>query len=231
LEIPQMTNRQEHHVRAERDDIDCLVALLAPLEGAIWLATDVATQIHWTIAASSVDPVADTPDGRFCRAHGLLTVSDCDHAPVFMINEGDSLHWIEENQILAVRELGEASCEIRLERLVDLDAEACDLERRSCRPTADLPSRTITLGTCRHLQIYDDQLPTGVDEVDERLNVIESTIGARRQLFGPATGTLDVLVKMERDLIELMRTQPVRSFVWAAVLHEQISLLRQALCA
>ena len=226
-----MTNRTMSRVRADRDEIDCLVAALMPLAGGIWLVTDLVTLVHWTVTASSVTPVTDAPDGRFCRAFGLITIRDQDEEPIFLINERDEIEWIEPNQILAVRELGDVACEMRFERLDDLGARVIEAANMGCNRSAGAPLRTIALGSGQFLQIYDDQLPTGDANVDVLLRTIEETIDARRRLFGPSAGTLDVMDQLDRDLNGILRATPVRSHIWAAVLREQIACLRQALAA
>lgn len=226
-----MTTRSSNFVRVHRDDVDCLITFLAPLEGAIWLVTDLTTHIHWTLEAKNVEPVVDTPDGRFCRAFGLLTICDRHGEPVFLINDGDTIDWIEPDQILAVCELGDRSCEMRFERLEDLDVHLLDVTKVQCNLANDAPLRKIAFGSARFLQIYDDQLPTGDDEADEVLRTIEATIEARRRLIGPAAGTLDVMDELEHILDVTIRGNHVRSYIWAAVLREQIDQIRQTLAA
>ena len=225
-----MMTQVETSIRAERDEVEQLIATLGPLSGGIWLATDLTTHVHWTILADSIVPVEEAPDGRTCRAFGLVTVRAPDGEPVFLINQGDTLDWIEEGQILAVRELGQESLEIRLERLDDLDA------RLICAFSSDRQSEaailhTIAVGHGRLLPIYDEQRPTGNPDVDRLLQTIETTIDARRRLIGPASGTLDVLEQMTRDLHRTLRTHQVRSYIWATVLQEQIDTMRQRLAA
>lgn len=229
-ETCQMMTQLQTSIRADCDDIDQLIATLEPLSGGIWLATDLTTHVHWAIMAESIAPVPETPDGGFCRANGLVTVCSPGGEPVFLINQGDTLAWIEPGQILAVRELGETMLEIRLERLDDLDARfICAHNNLWQRDTTML--RTIAVSDARHLQIYDQQLPTGDPEADANLRLIEMTIDERRRLVGPNAGTLDVMRQLACDLDRTMRVHPVRSFVWAAVLQEQIAGMRQLLAA
>jgi hypothetical protein len=224
-----MTQQTARPVRAQHDNIDDLVTFLEPLLGGIWLATDLRTLVHWTIAADQVIPVIESPEDRVCRAFGVVTVCAPDAVPVFLINERDELEWIEAEQILAVRELGEMSCEIRLERLDDLDARQIDAFNLSQSSNDGL--RTIATGNARYLQVYDDQLPTGCPDADANLRMIEATIEARQRLIGPTAGTLDVLRQMAADLYQTMRTCPIRSYIWAAVLQERIAAARARLAA
>lgn len=224
-----MTSWPATPLDTRRDEIECVVAALEPLAGSFWLATDLTTLVHWTVAAGSISPVSDTSERGFCRAFGLVTICDPKGEPVFLINERDTIGWVEPERILAVRELGEESCEIRLERLDDLDARPIGAVNLACRADSDPRLRTIAIGRAAHLQVYDDQLPTGDDDVDALLGTIETTIDARRRLFGPAAGTLDVMEQLERDLDATLRTRPVRSYIWAAVLREQIASMRQSL--
>jgi hypothetical protein len=225
-----MTTPTASHVRAERDDIECLIATLEPLTGGIWLATDLRTHVHWTIMAAHLCPVNESPENRICRANGLVTVCSPASEPVFLIHERDTLEWLEPERVLAVRELGDASCEIRLERLDDLDARLIDAFNICAQPDESIP-RLIGVGHARYIQVYDDQLLTGDPDVDATFRMIESTIDARRRLIGPNAGTRDVLKQMSCDLDRILRTGNVRSYIWAAVLHEQIAAMRQQLAA
>ncbi len=225
-----MTTPTPHAICAKPGDIDCLIASLRPLSGGYWLATDLKTHVHWTIPADQIRPVIESPSDRICRAFGLVTVCAPDGQPVFLINERDTLDWLEPERVLAVRELGDASCEIRLERLDDLDARLID--QFSVQNRCDnQPFRTIEVERSRFLQVYDDQLPTGSADADAALLMIERTIDARRQLIGPTSGTRDVLEQMARDLDLTLRTYAIRSFIWAAVLQEQIASMRELLAA
>ena len=225
-----MTTPTLHPIRAEQDDINGLIASLQPLTGGFWLATDLKTHVHWTIVADHLRPVVESPEDRICRAFGLVTVCAPDGEPVFLINERDTLDWLEPERILAVRELGDESCEIRLERLDDLDVRLIDAFnlQNVCDNTT---LRTIAVGQSRYIQVYDDQLPTGSAEVDAALQMIEMTIDARRRLIGPTSGTLDVLEQMARDLDQTLRAYPIRAYIWAAVLQEQIATMRELLAA
>ena len=212
-------------VRVEHDDINNLIATLEPVIGGFWLATDLTTHIHWTVNAARIVPVIESAADRICRAIGVATICATNGEPVFLINERDTLDWIEPDRVVAVRELGDESCEIRLERLDDLEVRLVDSLHLHRRPDCD-SLRTIAVGPSRFLQIYDDQLPTGNTDADAALRMIEMTIDSRRHLIGPATGTLDVLEQMEIELDLTLRALPVRSYVWAAVLREQIAGMR-----
>lgn len=225
-----MTTPTTPHVRAEQDDIECLIATLEPLTGGIWLATDLRTHVYWTIMAAQLCPVNESPEDRICRAHGLVTVCSPEGEPVFLIHERDTLNWLEPERILAVRELGDASCEIRLERLDDLDARLIDAFN-ICAQTDESIPRMIGVGQSRYIQVYDDQLPTGNPDADAAFRMIESTIDARRRLIGPNAGTREVLQQMACDLDQILRTGKIRSYIWAAVLHEQITGMRRRLAA
>ena len=225
-----MTTGLPRPVCAEQDDIQHLIASLQPLTGGFWLATDLKTHVHWTIMADHVRPVIESPEDRICRAFGLVTVCAPDGEPVFLIHERDTLDWLEPERILAVRELGDESCEIRLERLDDLDVRLIDAFNLQ-NGIANSTPRTIAVRQSRYLQVYDDQLPTGNPEADAALQMIEMTIDARRRLIGPSSGTLDVLEQMANDLDQTLRAYPIRSFIWAAVLREQIASMRELLAA
>lgn len=225
-----MNNRVELSIRADRNEIEQLISVADPLLGGIWLATDLTTLVHWIVMAATITPAPSTPDGRICRATGLVTVCAPDGEPVFLINQGDTITWLEPRQALAVRELGEQSLEIRLERLDDLDARLMSPIHHSARCDASI-LRTIAVGDARYLQIYDEQLPTGDPAVDAILEMIETTIDARRRLIGPTAGTLDVLQQLAHDLSATLRAYPVRSFIWATVLREQIAGMRALLAA
>jgi hypothetical protein len=224
-----MTQQTGKPVRAQNDNIDVLAAVLEPLLGGIWLATDLRTLVHWTIPAKHVIPVIESPEDRVCRAFGVLTVCAPDDSPVFLINERDELEWIEAEQILAVRELGDRACEIRLERLDDLDVRLIDAFNLYQISSDGL--RTISTGNARYVQIYDDQIPTGCPDADANLRLIEATIDARQRLIGPTAGTMDVLGQMATDLYQTLRTCPVRSYIWAAVLQERIASARAGMAA
>lgn len=230
-ETEQLLTLADTTVRADRTEIERLIAALDPLSGGIWLATDFTTRIHWTIRASHVSCVTGALEGRACRASGLVTVCDPDFLPIFLIHEGDTLEWLDPGQTLAVRELGQESLEIRIERLDDLDARIIDRVNVGEYLAIDEMIRTISIGDGQFVQIYDEQLPTGDGEADAALQLIETTIEARRRLIGPASGTLDVLNQMERDLDDAMRVLPVASYVWAAVILERIALMREHLAA
>jgi len=225
-----LTTPDAQPVRAEPDNIDVLIASLQPLTGGFWLATDVKTLVHWTIRAARIRSVISSPEDRICRAFGLVTVCAPDGEPVFLINERDTLQWLEPERIIAVRELGDESCEIRLERLDDLDVRLIDTFNlhTGCD---NATRRTIAVGQSRYLQIYDDQLPTSNPDADAALQMIEKTIDARRRLIGPTAGTLDVLDQMAADLDQTLRTCTVCSYIWAAVLQEQIASMRELLAA
>ncbi len=225
-----MTTQTAPPVRAERDDIQCLIATLEPLIGGIWLATDLRTHVHWTIMADRRCPVVASPEERVCRANGLVTICSPASEPVFLIHERDTLDWLEPDRVLAVRELGDESCEIRLERLDDLDARLIDAFNLNAQPDGSMP-RMMGVGRSRYIQVYDDQLPTGDPDTDAAFRMIESTIDARRRLIGPNAGTREVLKQMACDLEQILRTGKVRSYIWAAVLHEQIMVMRQQLAA
>ncbi len=230
-ETRRVTTDTDTCIRAERDDVQRLIDVLQPLTGGIWLATDMTTLFHWTISAHSVALVEADPNGRVCRAFGLATICTADAQPVFLINERDSLEWIEPGEVLAVRDLGDRSCEIRLERLDDLDARliaAFDIQKQG---QANPALRVLSVGNCQYLQIYDEQLPTGDPAADGELQTIEDTIEARRTLYGPSAGTLDVLKQMERQLDATARKYAIGSHVWAAVLRERIAGLRESLAA
>jgi hypothetical protein len=215
--------------RAQHDNIDELIAALDPLLGGIWLATDLRTLFHWTITAAQIMPVLEFPEDRVCRAFGIVTISAPDGQPVFLINERDTIEWIEAGQMLAVQELGEASCEIRLERLDDDDARLIDAFNLGNTGSDSL--RTIAVGNARYLQIYDDQLPTGCPNADANLRMIEATIDARQRLIGPTAGTREVIEQMAVDLDQTMRSCPVQSYIWAAVLQERIAGIRARMAA
>jgi hypothetical protein len=225
-----MTTPTASHVRAELDDIECLVATLEPLTGGIWLATDLRTHVHWTIMADRLCPVIESPEGRICRANGLVTICSPASEPVFLIHERDTLDWLEADRVLAVRELGDETCEIRLERLDDLDARLIDAFNICTQPGGSSP-RMIGVGQSRYIQVYDDQLPSGDPDADAAFRMIESTIDARRRLIGPNAGTREVLDQMARDLDQILRSASLRSYIWAAILHEQIAGMRQQLAA
>lgn len=228
-ETQAMTQQTGKPFRAQYDNIDELIAVLEPLLGGIWLATDVRTLVHWTVMADQVTPVNESPDDVVCRAFGVVTVCAPDGVPVFLINERDTLQWIEADQILAVRELGDVTCEIRLERLDDLDVQLVDAFNLPMNGADTL--RTISAGNARHLQIYDGQLPTGCPDADSNLRMIEATIDARQRLVGPPAGTLDVLEQMAVDLDHTLRSCRIRSYIWAAVLFERIASARARLAA
>ncbi|HEX5167337.1 MAG TPA: hypothetical protein VFV93_18155 [Thermomicrobiales bacterium] len=225
-----MTTRPDAQILADCDDTDTLVAALAPLTGAIWLATDLTTLVHWTFMAGSVDVVPEPAVGRICRAFGLVTVCAPSGEPVFLINQGDALEWIEPGQVLAVREMDDPALEIRIERLDDLDARLISAHHigSDCDTTT---FRTISAGSGQYVQIYDEQLPTGDAGTDAFLLMIESTIDARRRLIGPTAGTLEVMHQLACDLEQTLRMHPIRSYIWAAVLREQIASMRQLLAA
>ena len=225
-----MTTRPDAQILADCDDTETLFAALAPLTGAIWLATDLTTHVHWTFAAGSIDLVPEPEVGRICRAFGLVTVSTPDGEPVFLFNQGDALEWIEPGHVLAVREMDDPTLEIRVERLDDLDARLISAHNLNGRSDAG-PLRTISAGPGQYVQIYDDQLPTGDPDADNILRMIELTIEARRRLIGPTAGTLEVMQQLTRDLEQALRAYPVRSYIWAAVLREQIASMRQLLAA
>jgi hypothetical protein len=229
-EIGQMTTPTASHVRAELDDIERLVATLEPLTGGVWLATDLRTHVHWTLMADRLCPVIESPESRICRANGLVTVCSPASEPVFLIHERDTLDWLEPDRILAVRELGDEACEIRLERLDDLDARLIDAFNICTQSDGPTP-RMIGVGQSRFVQVYDDQLPTGDPDADAAFRTIESTIDARRRLVGPNAGTREVLKQMACDLEQVLRNGKIRSYIWAAVLHEQIAGMRQQLAA
>jgi hypothetical protein len=225
-----MTTAPARHISAEHNDIECLIATLEPLTGGIWLATDLRTHVHWTIMAARILPVIETTDVRVCRANGLVTVCAPDNEPVFLIHERDTLEWLEPGLILAVRELGAEECEIRLERLDDIDVPLIDAF--NVRSRQDLSTlRTISVGLSCHVQIYDEQLPTGDPDADAAMRMIEATIDARRRLIGPTAGSLEVMHQMDADLEQTLRVCNLRSYIWAAVLQEQIACMRQQLAA
>lgn len=216
-------------IRAEYDNIEQLIAALSPVCGGIWLATDIRTLVHWIVMADRVVPVIESPDDQFCRAFGIVTIVAPDGEPVFLINERDVLEWRGSERVLSVRELGDDQCEIRLERLDDLDARLIDSFNLSRPENAE--RRTLAVGERRFVQVYDDQLPTGCPDADGVFRMIEMTVEARRRLIGPSAGTLDVLEQMERDLVQTLRTCPVESYIWAATLQERIARMRQLLAA
>lgn len=216
-------------VRAERDETERLIEALAPLSGGIWLARDLTTLVHWIVMAASVDLEPDMPDTRLCRAFGLVSVCDQTGQPVFLINEGDTLDWIEPGKILAIREPGHAPGEIRLERLNTLDAQLVNGMSDATPDDSGTRHRILKVCDDHYLPIRRDQLPTGDAAVDEALLTIETTVNARRALVGPAAGTAEVLTQLTRDLIVTLRSCTLHSYVWAAVLQEQIAGLRQTL--
>jgi hypothetical protein len=225
-----MTTRPETQIIADCDDTETLISTLEPLTGAIWLATDLSTHVHWTFTAGSIDLVPEPEVGRICRAFGLVTVSTPGGEPVFLFNQGDALEWIEPGQVLAVREMEDPTLEIRIERLDDIDTRLISAHSINGRSDA-ATLRTVSAGPGQYVQIYDDQLPTGDPDVDSVLRMIELTIEARRRLFGPTAGTLEVMQQLACDLEQTLRAHPIRSYIWAAVLREQIASMRQLLAA
>jgi hypothetical protein len=224
-----MTAPHTDGFRADRASAEALADILAPLCGGIWLATDVTTHLHWVIQADHVSRVSGTLDGRSCRAFGVATVCAADGLPVFLINERDTIEWIEPGVSVAIYELGQGPCEIRLERLDDLDARTIARSSLENGSNGGERFRTIAIAEDRLLQIYDDQLPTGNAAADVAFSAIEATIDERRRLVGPTAGTIDVLDQMTADLDQTLRTRLLHSFIWAAVLREQIADMRQSL--
>jgi hypothetical protein len=225
-----MMTRSDAQIVVDYDDTEAVISAITPLVGAIWLATDLKTDVHWTFTAGSIDLVPEPEVGRACRAFGLVTVSMPDGEPVFLFNQGDALEWIEPGQVLAVREMDDPTLEIRIERLEDLDARLISAHSFNS-PLDSAPVRTISAGPGQYVQIYENQLPTGDPDADRVLRMIEQTIEARRRLIGPTSGTLEVMQQLSCDLEQTLRSHPIRSYIWAAVLREQIASMRQRLAA
>ena len=91
----------------------------------------------------------------------------------------------------------------------------------------------IGVGHARYIQIYDEQLPTGDPTIDAAFQMIETTIEARTPVDRPGTPGHS---KSSKQMALQPGTDPphpakVRSYIWAAVLHEQILVMRQPLAA
>ena len=200
-----------------------MIRSLQPLCGGIWLATDLATLHHWVIQVDRITSVTRVLQGHAGRAFGLATLHAPDGTPVFVVNAGDAIEWLEPDQAVSIRELGRRDWEIRLERLDDLDARVISSEHLNNGSTTSRLLRTMALEPGRLLQIYDEQLLTGSDDADSTLADIERAVRERRSLSGTSDALSEATVALDR----LLRAQRLDSYIWAAVIREQVEGLRR----